>query len=353
MERESTRHPLEGHCPWYILGYQATRPHLRLLSLPEETIVPSPVALNAPPTALDRGFRRDGWLVFKPSEDVWGVDASLTGAAFRVGRWWDCVPACNPQTVWLGAPVSRDSTVGRRLDGVTHLEEYDGARRAVVSRRELAPGLRLAGAVEGGLVMWDSDGRLLLVPDSAEEPEALVAARWIIAQRDAVLAITEEPGGEQLSLFDVSGRDFTPVSRPLAGEWGMFGAFSPDGRWLALGVSEEPRPSDPQTAVASAFRPRWTRLALVDRDGCVVVADGRVDNLIPAPVWDADGRWLVFNPPFDKSLFACDTHAPRPALVPIVRRRGRPSPLIDVTDLVTTGVTDPRVARSRSVEPGP
>ena len=181
-------HPLEGHRPWHILGYQATRPHLRLLSLPEDTIVPSPVPLNAAATALDRGFRRDGWLVFKPSEDVWGIDASLTGAAFRVGRWWDCVPAANPRTVWLGAPVSRDWTVGRGLDDVTHLAEYDGVRRAVVSRRELAPGLALAGALAGGLVMRDGNDALVLVRDDAEEPEPLVAAGRIIAQHEAVLA---------------------------------------------------------------------------------------------------------------------------------------------------------------------
>jgi hypothetical protein len=133
----------------------------------------------------------------------------------------------------------------------------------------------------------------------------------------------------------------------------MFGSFSPDGRWLAIGVSEEPRSTDPQEAIASVFRPRWTRLALVGRDGSVVLADGRVDNLIPGPVWDAARRRLVFNPPFDKSLFACDTHAPQPALVPIVRRRGRPSPLIDVSHLVAAEVADPSVAPSRNIEPGP
>ena len=92
-------------------------------------------------------------------------------------------------------------------------------------------------------------------------------------------------------------------------------------------------------------------LALVAPDGAVVLADGRVDNFIPAPMWDADGRWLIFNPPFDKSLFGCDTHAARPAPVPIVRRRGRVSPLIDVTDLVPGRVAGPGIERSPTAEP--
>lgn len=324
----------EEHQPWHVLGYQSTRPHLRLLSLPEGTIEPSPVALNGGSTALDRGFRRDGWLVFKPSQDVWGIDASLTGRAFRVGRWWDCEPARNPRTVWLGAPASPDPSAGRRWDEPTQLAEYDGVTRAVVARRELAPRLGLAAAVEGGLVMWDRGRELVLVPDGTKEAEPLIAAHDIIAQHDSVLAISAEPPSGQLGLFNVTSRAYVPVRRPLAGDWGMFGSFSPDGRWLATGVREEPAPTDPQAAVASIYEPTWTRLVLIGADGRVVLVDGQVDDFIPAPVWDADSRWLIFNPPFDKSLFACDTHAPRPALVPIVRRRGRPGPLIDVTDLI-------------------
>jgi hypothetical protein len=331
--RASDGQPWEEHQPWHVLGYQQTRPHLRLLSLPEGTVGPSPVALNGAATALDSGFRRDGWLVFKPSQEVWGVDASLTGRAFRVGRWWDCVPARNPRTVWLGDPVSPDPTVGPRQDEPTQLAEYDGVRRAVVARRELAPGFGLVAAVDGGLVMWDRGRELVLVPDITDEAQPQIAAHDMIAQHEGVLAICGERRSGQLGLFDVASRAYVPVRCPMAGDWDMFGSFSPDGRWFAIGVREEPAPTDPQAAAASVFEPTWTRLVLVGADGRVILADGRVDNFIPAPVWDADSRWLIFDPPFDKSLFACDTHASRPALVPIVRRRGRPNPLIDVTDL--------------------
>jgi len=86
-----------------ILGYQASRPNLRLLRLPEEVVEPSPVPVNAR-IALDHGFARDGWLVFMPGQEVRGVPVPLEGEAFRVGRWWDCVPAPNPRTVWLANP---------------------------------------------------------------------------------------------------------------------------------------------------------------------------------------------------------------------------------------------------------
>ena len=54
--RMTDGHPLEGHGPWRVLGYRSTRPHLRLLSLPEETIVPS----RSRSQSRRRGRRRAG-----------------------------------------------------------------------------------------------------------------------------------------------------------------------------------------------------------------------------------------------------------------------------------------------------
>jgi Tol biopolymer transport system component len=126
------------------------------------------------------------------------------------------------------------------------------------------------------------------------------------------------------------------VRKPLAGEWQRFGAsFSPDGTRMALAIREESPPDGLAAAAAGRYLPRWTRLALID----VVTAEarlvqGRFDNFCTTPVWSPDGRWLLFNAPFDKSLFACDTHARPPVLQPFLRRRGRPSPLADITHSV-------------------
>src|SRR4051812_17932160 len=88
-----------------FLGHQSARPRLRLVRLPEESVEPSPVPLDGATCALDRGFARDGWLVFTPNEEVWGVPAALDGPAFRVGRWWGCGPPPNPRTLWLANPA--------------------------------------------------------------------------------------------------------------------------------------------------------------------------------------------------------------------------------------------------------
>src|SRR5689334_13425272 len=79
-----------------ILGSRASRPNLWLLRLPEEVAEPSPVPFNAA-VALDRGFARDGWLVLMTDLDVRGIPVPIEGKAFRLGRWWDCVPAPNPR----------------------------------------------------------------------------------------------------------------------------------------------------------------------------------------------------------------------------------------------------------------
>jgi hypothetical protein len=117
-----------------MLGYQPTRPRMRALSLPEEAIEPSPVRLNGAVCALDRALC-GGWLVFASNRELWRISGALTGKALRVGRWWDCVPALNPRTVWLGARVARDPSVGRGLDAATLLEKYDGVRRQTVRDR--------------------------------------------------------------------------------------------------------------------------------------------------------------------------------------------------------------------------
>jgi len=79
----------------------------------------------------------------------------------------------------------------------------------------------------------------------------------------------------------------------------------------------------------------WRRLALVDvATADVTLVDGRFDDFGTTPVWNRDGSWIIFDAPFDKSLVACDVGSGTPRLHPILRRRGRPGPLVDVTHLI-------------------
>lgn len=361
---------MDGFPEMCVLGYQPTRPRLRLLHLPEEVVEPSPVPLDAT-VAISRGFVRDGWLVFDAGTDIRGISFPLKGRPFRVGRWWDCVPGPNPRTIWLANPVGVDESLDRA--GPTIVVEYDGVQRAELVRHELPSTLRLEAALADGLVLREvdpdegppSDG-LSLWPGGGNHLAPLAAGTNVVACCDPVLAVSH--GRDAITLVNVTTGIETPVPKPAAGNWDQFGSFSPDGKWFAIGISEEPRAawhatrmpedmipptsgdvgdwfagrlSDPdyladtEVVTRRLKEPRWSRLALVDcASGAVTLSDGRFDNFASAPVWTADGSWALFDAPFDKSLFACDVRASPPRLIPILRRRGRPVPLLDVTAIL-------------------
>jgi hypothetical protein len=322
-----------------VLGYQQSRPHIRLLRLPEETVEPSPVSVNAD-VALDHGFARDGWLVFNAFADIRGIPVPLEGRAFRVGRWWDCVPAPNPRTVWLANP-------GPKFDegAPTIIAEYDGVARRELTRRELTRSLRLEAAVADGLIFRGHDHRnrdddtLWIWTWNSEDVAPFSPGLRVVGAHDAMVAVADRE--KRLSILHAGTRRSTPVVEPPAGEWASDGSFSPDGRWLALSYEErtehpdgdEPiTPTDPLAVLAQLSQPNWTRLAFVDTaTGTSVVAEGRFNEFATSPVWTADSRWVIFDAPYENSLFACEAQAARPQLIPIVRRRGRPNPLIDVT----------------------
>jgi hypothetical protein len=303
---------------------------LRVLRLPEQAVEPSPVACNAD-IALDRGFAREGWLVVIAHPEVRGLPVPLEGERFSVGYWWDCVPAPNPRTVWLANP-------GKAIDDSqpTVVTEYDGVLRRELRRRELPGFFRLQAAVRDGLVLrtQDRDGLWIWRWD-ARDVVPLTPAREVLGAHDATLAVLDPD--DQLEVFDSCTGRRTPIAKPLPGKWASRGSFSPDGTRFALDLEEHRAEVDggPVEILAAMMQPAWSRLVLVTcATGATNVPAGRFDNFASTPVWTADGRWLLFDAPFDTSLFALDTHAPAPELTPVVRRRGRPSPLIDITALI-------------------
>jgi hypothetical protein len=285
--------------------------------------------------ALDRGFVRDGWLVFNPNEEVWGVPLPLKGKAFRVGRWWDCVPAPNPRTIWLAGPVQPDPDVGPDIEAPTVLEEYDGVRGETVATLELEAGVGLEAATPEGLVIKRGESSALLLLQWGSRDAASLAEGDVVSQRGSLLALTgRRQGTDRLDVLDVAARRELEVAKPVQGQWGMFGSFSPDGRLFAISIDGRDRSRvDPFTALNP---PGGSSLVLVDCSrGSAATVNGLFIDFGTAPVWSSDSRWLVFNAPFDKSLFVCDVEANEPTLRPVVRQRGRPGPLIDVTSFTT------------------
>ena len=83
-----------------VLAYQPTRPHLRLIRLPELEIEPSPVPLNNAGSALITS-RREGWIAFSAT-GIWGVPVPLNGRAFRVSKYsFDLLPSRNDRAIWI------------------------------------------------------------------------------------------------------------------------------------------------------------------------------------------------------------------------------------------------------------
>lgn len=324
-----------------ILGYQETPPHLRVLRLPEATIEPPPVRLDPADCALDRAFVRDGWIAFAPNQEVWGAPLPLGRPAFHVGRWWDCVPSPNPQRVWLANPVEPDPNSRTDRNSTTVLVEYDGVRRREVHRYELPQPLRLEAAVEEGWILRERDDGHRSVQDGMwlwpwrESGGTRVApGSTVLDAHRSLLAVAQRDG--ELALVDAASKSEMPVIRPSDGRWDPFGSFSPDGASFAIGIREErdDEVADGAFLGTPSRAPAWTRLSLIDAiTGAATLVGGRFDGFASAPVWSRDSTWLMFDAPFDSSLFLCDTRPTRPTLTPIVERRRRPSPLIDITGI--------------------
>jgi len=106
-----------------LLGYMASRPMLRVVRLRDALAEPAPVSLDTG-YALDDCIRRDGWLVFTPNVNVYGLPLPFGERPFRIATdTWVVATGGDPHTVWLHG---RDSPT---------IAEYDGVARQV--RREV------------------------------------------------------------------------------------------------------------------------------------------------------------------------------------------------------------------------
>jgi hypothetical protein len=82
-----------------LLGYAPTRPMLRVVRLPDAVAEAAPVSLDTG-HALDDCIRRDGWLVFTPNVNVWGLPVPFGERPFRVATDTHVVATgADPRTV--------------------------------------------------------------------------------------------------------------------------------------------------------------------------------------------------------------------------------------------------------------
>lgn len=324
-----------------IVGYQASRPHLRILTLPEELVEPAPApgAVNNSDVALDSAIVREGWFALFPSRGVWGMSLPFSGEGFRVeGEWDRCCPAPNPRNVWLARSSKFEDVRSPRSHDQTLVAEYDGVARVEVRRFELPPELSLRATITDGLLTspWESNraglAGLQLFRYGASDPEPFASELGpdlaVVGQAGDLLMLTETRslGRDGFWLYEPGACQPVYVAPPPGMEFGMFSSFSPDADRIAIGIEN---PEAVHGRAGRYVRDQSSMMAIVDaRTGAVRVADGGFDNFASSPVWTADGRWVIFDAPFDLSLYACDTLADQPTLIPVLRKRGRPSPLV-------------------------
>lgn len=307
-----------------LLGYRASRPHIRLVRLPELEVEPSPVLLNDSVSALDYAIRREGWIAFR-SQRVWGMPIPLEGKAFAVGPTFDFLPSDQPRAIWF-----LDGSLPRHKPSV--YLEYDGVAREVIDRVELPADTRLIRDTGDALFASGYEGCY----GRERSGGAFERVEWRTATGPG--ALLRESDERLTAEVVIASGEVIPVELPITGTWGR-ASTSPDGRYRVFDVDiSGPREQHSFIDIAQGrikYKPRPHRLGIVDlQDGAVSVAEGVYDNFAYKPVWSDDSQWLVFQAPFQRNLvWACNMTEQRLESLSF-GRRSPAVPLVNVTDLV-------------------
>jgi hypothetical protein len=224
---------------------------------------------------------------------VRALPMSLAGGPRTVGRADVAVPSPGEPTLWLGRWRRHD----RRF--VLWLREVDAGGEVLVRTRALLPRMGpLHAALKWGFVV--TSGRWLSVWDQFRDgPRRIARDGWFVAASESRVAWC----GGDCPRIHVWREQGSRTLAPPAGTrlLGSSGAFSPDGRLLATGVTVRGR----------------KRLALVDpRSGeWTLVPDGKLGGY-DAIAWSPSGDWVYFTDG-DEGLRAWRRGAPSAVKLPI------------------------------------
>ena len=296
-----------------LLGYAERPPMLRLIRLANLTVEAAPASIDRG-YALDDCLLRDGWIAFRPNDEVWGLPLPLGAEPFLVGEGMSWAAAAHaPRSIWLAEFPPVEPQVA---------SEYDGVARAVVRRVEVPLGFRLAG----------------------EMGERRTGCRRRRGRRSRL--------GRRRRCAAASGRRRLALLRRVGSSLGVDPSRVPGARPRGRRRADRGRGPFPYRRAVGARRivlagrrsvgdrdrglyrgvdrSRPHRLAIVDAsDGSVALAEGEYDNFA-RPVWSSDGAWIVFNAPFEPGgLWLCAVAEPK--LERILFESNPPVPLLDVS----------------------
>lgn len=307
---------------------------LRVVRLPDAAAGPAPVSVDTG-YALDDCIRREGWLVFTPNINVWGLPLPFGERPFEVAADTHVVATgLDPRTVWL-----------HRRESPT-ISEYDGVGREVRQEIELpGPQFSVTAATRSGFVLHDDHSRLYQW-EPPREPRLLLddvgpSAADEANRRLACLRFASD----ELVILDLADGSHVAVPKPEGAHWAVrLGVFSPDGNWLAVDLDYSPEISQEESLArirqialgqGGGYEPQPHRLGIIRcADGAMTIADGVYDNFANL-TWSLDSEWIVFTTPFaPRGLWLTRPDEPTLEWISFGRKHA-PSLLCDASDLLS------------------
>ena len=248
----------------------------------------SQLAPGDPPVRLVR--RGDLLAAWGRSDGQYGVhliDPANPAATTLLSPAWMFIPSAEPDRVWLGIrdPDSPDTV--RALSAVREV-----AITGEITLPDVAPpnGWWPIAAVLDGLLFQTDDSLLLWDPTTGEDLRTLPGPFPVATWGNRIASCTSPC--DQIQLTDLDADTETAIEAPEGVEWfdGYGGAFSPDGRYLAVVAAG----STGESGVGL-----WTQVMAVIIDvasGNAAVVEGTRQTGwdYPHVAWTEDSEWLLF-----------------------------------------------------------
>ncbi len=246
----------------------------------------------APGDPLYKLVSRGDVLVFYGQTDIgpaaFAVDPDSPGSPVLIDdEAWFFVPSAVEDRVWIAVLDPSSPETIRALKSVREVT-VDG----VVTTPDVAPpdGRWPVAAVDDGLVFQGDDVLEIWDPESQEFLETFPGPFPVAAWGNRLVTCTQ---CDQLHLIDLDADTRRTIDVPIGVAWvdGYDGAFSPDGRYVAVPGGLTGGPLTPETELV---------VVLVDFEaGSATVIPGTLTQnrfTFPQVAWSSDGEWVFMGP---------------------------------------------------------
>lgn len=215
------------------------------------------------------------------------IDPANPAATTLLSPAWMFISSAEPDRVWLGIHDPNSPDTVRELSAVREV-----ATTGEITVPDVAPpnGWWPIAAVLDGLLFQTEDSLLLWDPTTGEDIRTLPGPFPVATWENRIALCTGRC--DEVYLTDLDAKTETVIAAPEGVEWfdGYGGAFSPDGRYLAVVAAG----STGESGVGP-----WTQVMAVIIDvasGNAAVVEGTRQTGwdYPMVAWTEDSEWLLF-----------------------------------------------------------